>query len=182
VTDLELQELRRQKWRLDGRAVHTLEDAREFLDSVGFCLMYPERQPVLVPTFIGAYVGSDEKLPTSQHAYADPRAREATELMVRLLRDKSAFEAKLFGENIFLISASVFPYFYGLVGDRNPRQVPKAGAPAFDDAGARQAGALRARPARQGAAQLCLPPQPTGRKPFPQELCGFGQRVVRLPG
>jgi hypothetical protein len=128
VTDLELQELRRQKWRLDGRAVHTLEDAREFLDSVGFCLMYPERQPVLVPTFIGAYAGSDEKLPTWQHAYADPRAREATELMVRLLRDKSAFEAKLFGENIFLISASVFPYFYGLVGDRNPRQVPKAGA------------------------------------------------------
>jgi hypothetical protein len=132
VTELELQQLRREKWRLDGRAIRTLEDARDFIDSVGFCLMYPERQPVLVPTFIGAYAGSDEKLPTWQHSFADPRAKEATELMVRLLRDKSAFEANLFGENVFLVSASVFPYFYGLVGDRNPRQLTKASGRSTD--------------------------------------------------
>ena len=47
--------------------------------------MYPTRPPVLVPTFVGAYVGSDENLPTWQHAFADPRATEAKELMVRLL-------------------------------------------------------------------------------------------------
>jgi hypothetical protein len=128
MTELELQQLRREKWRLDGRAIRTLEDARDFIESAGFCLMYPERQPVLAPTFIGAYAGNDEKLPTWQHSFADPRAKEATELMVRLLREKAAFEANLFGENIFLVSASVFPYFYGLIGDRNPRQTPKAGA------------------------------------------------------
>lgn len=128
MTDQELQDLRRQKWRLDGRPMRTLEDAREFIDSVGFCLMYPERQPVLAPTFLGAYVGEDDRLPTWQHAFADPRAKEATELMVRLLRERAAYEANLFGENAFLLSAGVFPYFYGLIGDRNPRQTPKPGA------------------------------------------------------
>ena len=61
-------------------------------------------------------------------AFADPGAREAKELMVRLLREKAAYEANVFPDNNFIVSASVFPYFYGLVGDRNPRQAPKAGA------------------------------------------------------
>jgi hypothetical protein len=132
MTEVELQQLRREKWHLDGRAVRTLEEARDFMESVGFCLMYPERQPVLIPTFIGAYVGSEDRLPTWQHSFADSRAQAATELMVRLLREKAAFEAKLFGENIFLVSASLFPYFYGLVGDRDPRRLPKSGVrPAY---------------------------------------------------
>ncbi|HUC30487.1 MAG TPA: crosslink repair DNA glycosylase YcaQ family protein, partial [Candidatus Acidoferrum sp.] len=68
-------------------------------------------------------------LPGWQHAYADPRAASATELMVRLLRERSAFEAILFeGNNGFLVAASVFPYFYALVGERNPKQAPKAGS------------------------------------------------------
>jgi hypothetical protein len=132
VTDQELHELRRERWRLDGRAVRTLEDAREFIESVGFCLMYPlprqgTRVPVLAPTFIGAWIGGDDRLPTWQSAFADPRAAEATALMVRLLRERAAYEANLFGETSFLIAASVFPYFYALTGDRNPRQMPKPG-------------------------------------------------------
>jgi hypothetical protein len=90
------------------------------------CLMYPLRPPVPVPTFVGAWVGADDHLPTWQHVFADPRAKEATELMVRLLRDKAAYEAPLFDENnAFLVAASVFPYFYALVGERNPKQPPK---------------------------------------------------------
>ncbi len=132
MTEAELQQLRRQKWRLDGRPLQSLEEARDFLESVGFCLMYPERQMPLVPTFMGACVGSDDRLPTLQHSFADPRAHEATELMVRLLRQKAAFEAKLFGDNEFLVSAAVFPYFYGLAGDRDPRHLPKPDArPAY---------------------------------------------------
>lgn len=127
MTDQELQQLRLKKWRLDGSPVRTLDDAREFIDSVGFCLMYPLRPAVLVPTFIGAYVGEDANLPTPKTAFADHRAKDATELMVRLLREKSAYEANLFGETNFLVSASAFPYFYGLVGDRNPKQMPKPG-------------------------------------------------------
>lgn len=129
MTDLELTELRREKWRLDGKPIRTIEQARAFLEDVGFCLMYPQRPPLLTPTFIGAFVGSDDRLPAWQHAYADPRATEATELMVRLLRERSAFEANLFEENNgFLVAASVFPYFYALVGERNPRLAPKPGS------------------------------------------------------
>lgn len=124
----QLQELRREKWRMNGQPVRSLEDARTFIESIGFCLLYPQRPAVLAPTFVGAYKGSDEKLPTAQMAFADPAAREAKDLMVRLLREKSAYEANVFPENNFILSASVFPYFYGLVGDRNPKQPPKAGA------------------------------------------------------
>jgi hypothetical protein len=155
MTEAELQQLRREKWRLDGRAVRTIDDARDFLDTVGFCLLYPERQPVLVPTFLGAYAGSDDRLPMRQHSFADPRAQEATELMVRLLRQKAAFEAKLFGENVFLVAAGVFPYFYGLVGDRDPRHLPKPDArPAYSPLASdtfeviRQHGPISKRPLR----------------------------------
>lgn len=129
MTSDELIQLRREKWRLNGNAVRTLEDARSFIESVGFCLMLPLNPPLLAPTFIGAWSGSDERLPTQRQALTDPRAIDATELMVRLLRDKSAYEANPFGENNgFLLSASIFPYFYTLVGERNPRQAPKPGS------------------------------------------------------
>ena len=82
-----------------------------------------------MPTFIGAFVGSEDRLPGWQHAFKDPRAAEATELMVRLLRERTAFEANLFEENNgFLVSASAFPYFYALMGERNPKQAPKPGS------------------------------------------------------
>lgn len=128
MTDQDLQQLRREKWHLDGKPIRTIEEARAFVEAVGFCLMYPVRPSMPVPTFIGAFVGSDNRLPTWQHAYSDPRALAATELMVRLLRERSAYEANLFDENnAFLVAASAFPYFYALVGERNPKLAPKQG-------------------------------------------------------
>jgi len=128
MTDLELQQLRREKWRLDGKPVRTIEEARAFIESVGFCSMYPQRPPLLAPTFVGAFVGAEDRLPSWQQAFADPRAAEATELMVRMLRERTAYEANLFDENnSLLLAASVFPYFYALLGERNPKLAPKAG-------------------------------------------------------
>ena len=128
MTDLELIELRRQKWHVNGKPVRTLDDARSFIESVGFCLMLPLETPLLVPTFVGAWSGTDDNLPRLRQAFSNPRAKDATDLMVRLLRDKSAYEANLFDENnAFLLSAAAFPYFYALVGERNPRQAPKPG-------------------------------------------------------
>jgi hypothetical protein len=127
MTEQELHQQRMSKWRLDGRPVRTLDDAREFIDSVGFCLMYPMRPAVLAPTFLGAFAGNNENLPTWQHAFADPRSQDATDLMVRLLRSRAAYEANLFGETNFLVASSVFSYFYTIMGDRNPRQMPKPG-------------------------------------------------------
>lgn len=128
MTDRELQEARREKWRVAGNPARTLESLAEFLESVGFCLMYPQKPMPMAPTFIGAFIGEEQQLPTRQSAFSDARAGEATELMVRLLRQRAAYEANLFGENNFLVAASVFPYFYALVGDRSPRRTPKAGA------------------------------------------------------
>jgi len=127
MTSDELIQLRRDKWRVNGKPVHTLDDARSFIESIGFCLTYPARPSILLPTFIGAWYGSDERLP--QHrAFLDPQARDATDLMIRLLRDKSAYEANLGDENnALLISASLFPYFYTLVGERNPKHAPQPG-------------------------------------------------------
>jgi 23S rRNA pseudouridine2605 synthase len=127
MTEQELRQLRRVKWRLENAdaPMRTLEDAQEFIESAGFATLYPTKPALLAPTFLGAYVGDDANLPTWQHAYSDPRAQEALPLMVRLLRSKSAYEANLFGESNFLISASAFPYFYALVGDKNPKRDPK---------------------------------------------------------
>ncbi len=129
MNELELQQLRHEKWHLDGKPIRTIEEARAFIEDVGLCTMYPQRPALLVPTFVGAYVGADDRLPEWQHAFKDSRAADATELMVRLLRERTAFEANLFEENNgFLIAASVFPYFYALKGERNPKQAPKAGS------------------------------------------------------
>ncbi len=128
MTDQELDQLRRDKWRLNGHPVRTLEDARAFIESVGFCLLYPVKQPVLVPTFIGAWAGSDERLPTWQHAFSDPRSQDATDLMVRLLREHAAYEANLIDQNnAFLVVASIFPYFYALVGECNLELIRREG-------------------------------------------------------
>lgn len=143
MTDLELHQMRREKWRLDGKAIRTIEAARAFVEDVGMCCMYPQRPALLVPTFIGAFVGSDDRLPEWQHAFKDPRAAQATELMVRLLREKAAFEANLFEENNgFLVAASVFPYFYALMGERNPKQAPRGGTRSLYSQLARDAFAL----------------------------------------
>jgi hypothetical protein len=129
MTESELQQARLAKWHLDAHPVRTLEDGRAFLESVGFSLLYPLRPALLVPTFVGAWVGSDDRLPTWQHSFSDTRAQDAKELMVRLLRDRAAFEANLFDENnAFLVSASAFPFFYALVGERNPKQAPRGGS------------------------------------------------------
>ena len=85
MTDLELQQQRRDKWRLNGKPIRTIEEARAFVEEVGFCLMYPQRPAFLAPTFVGAFVGADEHLPEWRHAFKDPRAAQATELG-RLLR------------------------------------------------------------------------------------------------
>lgn len=128
MTEPELQQQRAHKWRLEGDPVRTLEQARGFLDDVGFCLLYPERSLPLVPTFMGAYAGSAEGLPDAKHAFADPRAQQATDLMVRLLRERAAYEMNLFADADLIIAAPLFPFFYALVSDRNPKAPPKTKA------------------------------------------------------
>jgi len=125
MTEQELIEQRRTKWRVNANPIRTLEEAHEFIDEIGFCLLYPVRPPKVVPTFFGATVGSDSELPVQQQAFNDPRSQQVTELMIRLLRNRFAFETNTFGETPLLFSASVFPYFYATVTDYHPTRPPK---------------------------------------------------------
>jgi hypothetical protein len=121
MTELELQHLRREKWHIDGEPVRTIEDAREFIDSVGMALVYPTRPMPLLPTLIGAVAASDRNLPERRKAPGHARAKEAEDLLARMLRDKLVFEAR-FGTETLLLSPSIFAYYYALASDRNPRQ------------------------------------------------------------
>src|SRR5947209_7831651 len=125
MTEQELEQQRAINWRTTGEGIRTVEDARSFIDTAGFCLMYPDRSLPLVPTFMGAYAGTATSLPDVKHAFADPRAQQATDLMVRLLREKAAFEMSLHGATTLIASAALFPFFYALVGDRTPKAAPK---------------------------------------------------------
>src|SRR5689334_14729561 len=110
MTEQELHQEREQRWRTNGQPVRTLEQARSFLDDVGFCVTYPERSLPLTPTFLGAFVGEAQSLPDAKHAFADPRAQQATELMVRLLRERSAYEMNLLPGADLIVAAPLFPY------------------------------------------------------------------------
>lgn len=121
MTELELDHLRREKWRLDGEPIRTLEEARAFVDSIGFCLMYPTRPMPVLPTFVGACIGNDKNLPGRKQTFADPRAQEAEGFLNRMISTKSLFEAQI-NSNTVLLSPSLFPYFYALASDRKPRQ------------------------------------------------------------
>lgn len=124
----DLQQQRAQKWRSDGQnPVRTLEDAKAFIESVGFCLIYATRPPVTIPTLIGAILGTEENLPTAAKAAVDPRTREASELVIRLLDQQLAFEVPFGDLGSLLVSPAEFPYFYALLGERNPKSVPNEG-------------------------------------------------------
>lgn len=125
MNEQELQQQRRQRWRVRGNPLRTIEEARAFLEEVGLCLVYPVRPPLVLPTWIGAWAGSDERLPDARHAFSDPRAAEAEALMLRLLREKSAFETNLFGDTSALVSAALFPYFFALVAAQDKKGTSK---------------------------------------------------------
>jgi len=127
MTDQDLDQLRREKWHFNGATPAHAGRCPPLHRDVGFCLMYPMRKPLLAPTFIGAWTGIGQAFANaSKHAYADPRAREATEIMVRLLRNHDAYEANQFEENnAFLVAGSIFPYFYALVESAIPNKTPQ---------------------------------------------------------
>jgi hypothetical protein len=119
----ELHSERRKRWHQDGAAVRTLEAACEFIEDAGLCLMYPEPHGAPGPTFVGAWLGRDHSLPFPRAAFAHPEALEAETMKLRLLRERVAYEWPV-GDNVLLVAASVFPFFYALAGDRGGRQQP----------------------------------------------------------
>src|SRR2546423_5148672 len=121
MTEQELWQRRRARWRVDGtRRLETIEGAAEFIAELGLCLEFPVKPAVLAPTWIGACTGTDDGLPVAQQAFRDLRVPVAQELKTRLVRQRLAFEVRYQGEANLLLSAEMFPFFYPLAGDRIP--------------------------------------------------------------
>ena len=75
----QLEQARRTRWRQDGNALLTLDDAERWLADTPLCLYLPRRQhlPVSAPTFVEAIAGRADATPGPEHirprAYADVR-------------------------------------------------------------------------------------------------------------
>lgn len=116
MTEQDLELARRRKWRLEGPPLASADEAQAFLESVGLCLMHSQKNAPPLPVFASAV------------ARGEPGPVAVPELAIQLLRRRQAFEARVFGDNVLLLAASVFPYFYALAGDRNPQQESGAAA------------------------------------------------------
>ena len=77
MTDQDVLEARQKRFHVANNPVRTLEDARKFIADVGFCLVYPLRHsfPAPLPTFMGAFIGTDQAVPYQHISFADPRAK-----------------------------------------------------------------------------------------------------------
>jgi len=67
MTEQDLHQLRREKWRLDGKASGTIEQAPRLFEAWGFCLMYPVRLDGRCRR-LSARMWIGQSLPTWQHA------------------------------------------------------------------------------------------------------------------
>ena len=124
MTQDDLDKSRLQIWRQDGSRVLTAEDARLWLDEIGFCSLLPTGKPLA--SLAQATAGSAEKTPSNEAVEA------ARQLTARLIEDHAA-AALLWEENSTLsgeqfdavVSAEVLPYLYALRGDREVKRAPQ---------------------------------------------------------
>lgn len=91
-------------------AVGTEAAAREFIDEVGFCLLFPA-PGVALPSLWGAIDGRARPLPRHHH---DPTLHLAWLWKDSLPSQKLVFYGKLLKGKPTLISLDLFPYFYAL--------------------------------------------------------------------
>src|SRR5438445_13250276 len=106
MTEDDLQQIRREKWHA-GSPLNTLEDARDFVASVGLSLLYPLQPPVLLPTFLGAWLGADHAVPGARQAFAEPRARQAEQMVDQLAAGRDVFLSNLLADSVLLVSPAV---------------------------------------------------------------------------
>jgi 23S rRNA pseudouridine2605 synthase len=125
----EIESGRRALWGagLGARPLRTAEDARAFLETVGFCLFCPATPPVLAPDLLSVFLGSEEEARRLAHRLTDPVRTEAAALVARLLAEKSAFAVSFLPEDPLIVSPAEFVYVYAAAGERNPRRPPGAG-------------------------------------------------------
>ena len=129
----QLEQARRARWRQDGNALLTLDDAERWLADTPLCLYLPRRQhlPVPAPSFVEAIAGRGDATPNPEQIAA------AAQMLARLVASGAVIALNLFGaapgigvssfigeHPDFLATPEALPYLYALQPERNPKREP----------------------------------------------------------
>ena len=129
----QLDKARLARWRQDGNALLTLDDAERWLAETPLCLYLPRRQhlPVPAPSFVEAIAGRADVTPGPEHIAA------AAQMLARLVASGAVIALNLFGaapgigvtsfvgeHPDFLATPEALPYLYALQPERNPKRPP----------------------------------------------------------
>jgi len=113
-------------WHQDGKALLTLEGARNWVDHFGLVLFAPRAAQLGAPaaSFIEATLGLANEAPTAAESAT------ARSLAARLVAEGSALPLNLLGsagdQPDFLASAKVFSYVFTMRGDKTWKQAPSS--------------------------------------------------------
>jgi 23S rRNA pseudouridine2605 synthase len=133
MNQTQLEQARRTRWRQDGNALLTLDDAERWLADTPLCLYLPRRQhlPVPAPTFVEAIAGRPDPTPGPEQIAA------AAQMLARLVASGAVIALNLFGaapgigvssfvgeHPDFLATPEALPYLYALQAERNPKREP----------------------------------------------------------
>jgi 23S rRNA pseudouridine2605 synthase len=129
----QLEQARHARWRQDGNALLTLDDAERWLAETPLCLYLPRRQhlPVPAPSFVEAIAGRPDSTPGPEHIAA------AAQMLARLVASGAVIALNLFGaapgigvssfvgeHPDFLATPEALPYLYAMQPERNPKRAP----------------------------------------------------------
>jgi 23S rRNA pseudouridine2605 synthase len=129
----QLEQARRTRWRQDGNALVTLDDAERWLAETPLCLYLPRRQhlPVPAPSFVEAIAGRADATPGPEHV------ADAAQMLARLVASGAVIALNLFGaapgigvssfvgeHPDFLATPEALPYLYAMQPERNPKRPP----------------------------------------------------------
>jgi hypothetical protein len=129
----QLQQARLTRWRQDGNALLTLDDAERWLADTPLCLYLPRQQhlPVPAPSFVEAIAGRPDATPGPEAIAA------AAQMLARLVASGAVIALNLFGaapgigvssfvgeHPDFLATPEALPYLYALQPERNPKREP----------------------------------------------------------
>ncbi len=124
MTADQLEKVRRERWRQDGKPLLTLDDAEKWLEDTPLCLFLPRRAhlPVPAPSFVEAVEGKPDATP-------GPAAiAQAYELLARLVASGAVVPLNLFGtpgeRPDFLATPEALSFIYALQTERNPKKAP----------------------------------------------------------
>jgi 23S rRNA pseudouridine2605 synthase len=124
MTSDQLRRARRERWRQDGNALLTLDDAERWLSENPLCLVFPRRAhlPIPAPSFVEAVAGKPDETPGAD------AIESARTLMARLAASGGAVPLNLFGapgeQPDALAAPDALSYLYALQPDRQPRRAP----------------------------------------------------------